>query len=66
MNFRLKSLPDHLHTKCSDEQLDKTVEEAIRRGRKNADLYDMMCRLLEEIKSIRQRYHEEVRNWRPD
>ena len=66
MNFSLTSLPDNLHTKCNDGQLDKTVKEAIRRGRKNADLYDMMCRLLEGFKSIRQRYHEEVRNWRPD
>ena len=66
MNFGLKSLPDHLHTKCSDEQLDKTVEEAIRRGRQNAHLHDMMCRLLKEIKSIRQRYHKEVRDWRRD
>jgi len=64
MNFSLKGLPDYLHTRCNDEQLAKTVEEAIRRGRKNARLHNAMCRLLEDIKSIKQRYHEEVRNWR--
>lgn len=64
MHFGLTSLPDDLHTKCTDAKLAETVEEAIRRGRRNARLREMMFRLSEEIKSIRQRYREEVRKWR--
>ena len=60
MNFSLTSIPDNLHTKCKDGQLTETVQEAIRRGRRNTGLHEMMRRLLEEVKSIKERYRNEV------
>ena len=62
MNFSLKGLPDDLHTKCTDEQLAATVANAIRRGRRNANLHEMMHRLLKDITSTKERYREEVSN----
>jgi len=55
-----KRLPKDLYTKCTDQQLATTVEGAIRRGRENVNLHDMMCRLLVDIESIKERYLNEV------
>jgi hypothetical protein len=60
MNFGLRSLPDDLHTKCSDDELGEVVGEAIRRGRKRTDVAELLERLLGDIVSLKERYREEV------
>lgn len=61
MNFGLRSLPDDLHTKCSDADLGDVVREAIRRGRRRTDIRELMERMLGDIVALRERYREEVR-----
>lgn len=61
MNFGLRSLPEELHTKSSDEQLGDVVREAIRRGRKRTDVADLLERMLGDIVALKERYRDEVR-----
>ena len=60
MNFGLKGLPDHLHTKCSDAELGEVVRKAIRRGRERTDIADAMKEMLLEIQALKERYRERI------
>lgn len=60
MNFTLNSLPAHLHTRATDEELLTAVCHAVGRGIEAADLLNAMQRLRADIDGLRQQYLTEV------
>ncbi len=56
MNFSLHQLAEGFCTTCDDEGLAEAVLEAVRSGRRNAELGEAMRELLEEIQDLKQRY----------
>jgi len=61
INFGLRSLPESLHTLCTDDQLSDVVHEAIRRGRKHPELEQAMRDLLNDIQSLKKEFVDRVR-----
>lgn len=61
MNFGLRSLPEELHSRCSDAELGEVVREAIRRGRRRVDVAQLLVQMLDDIVALKERYREQVR-----
>lgn len=61
MNSGLRGLPEDLHTKCSDAGLGEVVREAIRRGRRRADVAQLLEQMLDDIIDLKERYRKRVR-----
>jgi len=61
MNFGIPNIPTELHTKCGDKELSDVVHEAVRRGKRHAEVQKAMSDLLREIQDLRTRYATSVR-----
>jgi hypothetical protein len=65
MNFTLASLGSQFHSKATDATLDLEVRAAIRRGQAAGELGRLMTSLLGEIRQLRERWIEKVRDADP-